>query len=121
MNHKKLFPVLLLLLLISFYVPSGFCAGEFREFFSELLWGSGAIFGSIIICSICILISLKWRIASILFIIPLVMMGYYTAIYVFNGSTFNSTTIGLFTWNETFYFLTALFMFLRLIGIVDSD
>ena len=51
-------------------------AGEFTEFFEELMFGSGAWFGIIIILGLSFLISYKAKYSSMCFILIVVFMAF---------------------------------------------
>lgn len=51
-------------------------AGEFIEFFNELLFGSGAWIGLILILSIALLVSYKAKYSSIIFMMILIMLNW---------------------------------------------
>ena len=116
---KKAFLFLSILLVFGSMVPLGFCTGEFKEFFDQLLYGDGALIGAILIVTFCVLVSLKFNEFGILMVIPLIIMFYMTS---FNANVDWSNT-SVFTqtvWIWIFYILGALFIFLRWIGLLGD-
>lgn len=52
-------------------------SGEFQEFFEELLYGSGAWLGLILILSIVLIVSLKVKYSSALFVPIMIFLGLF--------------------------------------------
>jgi len=50
-------------------------AGEFAEFFNELLFGTGAYLGAILICAIVLLVTYKVRYSGALFMPITIFLG----------------------------------------------
>lgn len=62
--------------------------GEFAEFFQELLYGEGAIFGFILIITICVLVTYRVKYASFIFYPVLGLLGILYLTNLSAGSNF---------------------------------
>lgn len=80
---------------------------EAQEFFQELLYGEGAFLGLILILTIVILVTYKYKNAGIIFIPITLMMGLQ---YLANISTSSD-----FMWCAIIMFLAVPFLLLRMV------
>jgi hypothetical protein len=83
-------------------------AGEFLEFFNELLFGSGAWIGAIIIVSIVALTTLRAKLSGVIFMPICIFLG----IEYFNKISSNSNLmwIGILMFIMAIYCLTMMIM-----------
>jgi len=81
-------------------------AGEFQELFNELLYGSGAWIGFLIILSIILLVSVSVKHSGIIFIPICIFIG----IFYLDNVAVNSN----FMWSAIIMFLLPFFLFFRL-------
>ena len=94
-------------------------AGEFVEFFEELMFGSGAWFGIIIILGLAFLISYNCKYSSMCFILILIFMGFnYLGEIGGNISASNSFAWAFFI--DMMGVVILAFIFLRDIGVVGK-
>jgi len=77
-------------------------AGEFTEFFTELLYGTGCWIGITIMLALFIAITVKWKYSSVLFL----------PVTVFMGIEYLNRDLG---WQALILFLSSVFMLFFLV------